>query len=420
MALDSATDRTDDLRALRADFPILAERVNGHPLNYLDNAATSQKPEAVLRALDGFYRTYNANVHRGIYAISERATAAYERARHLIARFIGAPDDREVIFTHGTTEGINLVAAAWGRANVGAGDVLVVTELEHHSNLVPWQMLVEERGATLAAIPLTADGRLDLDAYDAILTRYAGRVRLVAVAHVSNTLGTINPAREIARRAHAAGALVLLDGAQSVPHLPVDVRDLDCDFLAFSGHKMLGPLGIGVLWGRRALLEALPPFLGGGSMIRRVTLEGTAYADVPTRFEAGTPPIAGAIGLGAAVEYLGAIGMDAIRAHEAALTAHALDRLGQVEGLTLHGPRDVADRAGVFAFTFDEVDAHDLAALLDEEGICVRAGHHCCQPLHDRLGVAASARASVYLYNTAEELDHLALALQRARDIFAL
>ncbi len=406
-----------DFRALRADFPILAERANGHPLNYLDNAATSQKPEAVLRALDGFYRTYNANVHRGIYGISERATNAYERARHLVARFIGATDDRELIFTHGTTEGINLVAAAWGRAHVGAGDVVIVSELEHHSNLVPWQLLAEERGATLAAIPLTDDGRLDLDAYDALLARHAGRVRLVAVAHVSNTLGTILPVREIARRAHAAGALALLDGAQSVPHLPVDVRELDCDFLAFSGHKMLGPLGIGVLWGRRALLEALPPFLGGGSMIRSVTLERTEYADVPARFEAGTPPIAEAIGLGAAVEYLSAIGMDAIRDHEATLTAHALDRLGRIDGLTLHGPRDVAERAGVFAFTFAEIDAHDLAALLDGEGICVRAGHHCCQPLHDRLGVNASARASVALYNTIEELDYLADALTRAREM---
>lgn len=406
-----------DFRGLRADFPILAERANGHPLNYLDNAATSQKPEAVLRALDGFYRTYNANVHRGIYGISERATIAYERARHLVARFIGATDDREVIFTHGTTEGINLVAAAWGRAHVGAGDVIIVSELEHHSNLVPWQLLAEERGATLAAIPLTDAGRLDLDAYDALLTRHAGRVRLVATAHVSNTLGTINPAGEIARRAHAAGALVLLDGAQGVPHLPVDVVALDCDFLAFSGHKMLGPLGIGVLWGRRALLEAMPPFLGGGSMIRRVTLERTEYADVPARFEAGTPPIAEAIGLGAAVEYLSAIGMDAIRDHEATLTAHALARLGQVEGLTLHGPRTVADRAGVFAFTFDEIDAHDLAAFLDGEGICVRAGHHCCQPLHDRLGVNASARASVALYNTTAEIDCLADALTRAREM---
>ena len=406
-----------DFRALRADFPILAERANGHPLNYLDNAATSQKPEAVLRALDGFYRTYNANVHRGIYGISERATNAYERARHLVARFIGATDDRELIFTHGTTEGINLVAAAWGRAHVGAGDVVIVSELEHHSNLVPWQLLAEERGATLAAIPLTDDGRLDLDAYDALLARHAGRVRLVAVAHVSNTLGTILPVREIARRAHAAGALALLDGAQSVPHLPVDVRELDCDFLAFSGHKMLGPLGIGVLWGRRALLEALPPFLGGGSMIRSVTLERTEYADVPARFEAGTPPIAEAIGLGAAVEYLSAIGMDAIRDHEATLTAHVLDRLGRIDGLTLHGPRDVAERAGVFAFTFAEIDAHDLAALLDGEGICVRAGHHCCQPLHERLGVNASARASVALYNTIEELDYLADALTRAREM---
>lgn len=411
--------RTLDPVAIRADFPILGETVNGKPLTYLDNGATSQKPEAVLRALDEYYRTYNANVHRGIYAISERATAAYEDARHKVARFIGATDDREVIFTRGTTEGINLVAYSWGRANVGAGDVIIVTEMEHHSNLVPWQILAQERGATLAAIPVIADGRLDLDAYDALLAEHAGKVKLVALTHVSNTLGTINPVAEIARRAHASGALVLVDGAQGVPHLPVDVRDLGCDFLAFSGHKMLGPMGSGVLWGRRTILEGMPPFQGGGSMIRRVTLQSSTYADLPAKFEAGTPSVAEAIGLGAAVDYLSSLGMDAIRAHEHELTLYTIARLRQIEGLMIHGPQDATDRAGVFSLTLDDIHPHDLATILDEDGVCVRAGHHCCQPLMDRLGLTATARASVYLYNTPEDIDRLALALERAKAIFA-
>jgi cysteine desulfurase/selenocysteine lyase len=420
MALDTTARDALDVAALRADFPLLAETVNGQSIAYLDNAATSQKPEAVIRALDTYYRTYNANVHRGIYQISERATAAYEDARHKVARFIGAPDDRELIFTRGTTESINLVAYAWGRANVHAGDVIITSEMEHHSNLVPWQMLAEERGATLAFIPFTADYRLDLDAYDRLLEQYGGRVKLVAVVHVSNTLGTINPVREIAARAHAAGATVLVDGAQSVPHLPVDVRDLGCDFLAFSGHKMLGPMGSGALWGRRAILEAMPPFHGGGSMIRNVTLEGTTYAELPQKFEGGTPSVGDAIGLGVAVEYLNGIGLAAVRAHERALTAYALERLGAIEGLTIYGPPSPEDRAGVISFTLGDIHAHDLASILDEAGVCVRAGHHCCQPIHARLGVAATARASVYLYNTTEEIDRLAAALERAKEIFAL
>jgi cysteine desulfurase / selenocysteine lyase len=409
-----------DVAAVRADFPILSEHVNGHPLVYLDNAATSQKPEVVLRALDDYYRHYNANVHRGIYQISERATAAYEEARHKIARFLGAGDDREVVFTRGTTEGINLVAATWGRANVGAGDVIVVTEMEHHSNLVPWQLLAQERGATIAAIPVTDAGYLDLDAYAALLRQHGARVKLVAVAHVSNTLGTINPVRELAARAHAVGAVVLVDGAQSVPHLALDVRELGGDFLAFSGHKMVAPMGSGALWGRKELLDAMPPYHGGGSMIRRVTLASSTYADVPTKFEAGTPSVAEAIGLGVAIDYLSSLGLAAIRAHEHELTAYALDRLGQIEGLTIYGPPNADDRAGVLSFTLDDIHPHDLATILDEDGVCVRAGHHCTQPLMDRLGLTATARASVYLYNTMEEIDLLALSLLRAKEIFAL
>jgi cysteine desulfurase/selenocysteine lyase len=409
-----------DLAAIRADFPILRETVNGKPLTYLDSAASSQKPEAVIRALDDYYRHYNANVHRGIYGISERATAAYEEARHKVARFINAADNREVIFTRGTTEGINLVARSWGGANVGAGDVLVYSEMEHHSNLVPWQLVAAERGATLDYIPVTDEGRLDLDAYDRLLARWGERVKLVAVTHVSNTLGTINPVREIAARAHAVGAVVLVDGAQSVPHAPTDLQALGCDFLAFSGHKMLGPMGIGVLWGRRALLEAMPPFQAGGSMIRRVTLRETTYADLPNKFEAGTPSTGDAIGLGAAVDYLSALGLDAIRAHEHDLAAYALARLGDVEGVRVYGPPTAEERTGVLSFTLGEIHPHDLATLLDEDGVCVRAGHHCTQPLMDRFGLAATARASLYLYNTREEVDRLAAALERAKAIFAL
>ncbi len=417
MLIDSVPVRALDA-AIRDDFPILAETVNGKPLTYLDSGATSQKPAVVLQALDDYYRHYNANVHRGIYQISERATAAYEEARHKVARFIGATDDREIIFTRGTTEGINLVAYSWGRTNVGAGDVIIVTEMEHHSNLVPWQILAQERGATLAAIPLTEDGRLDLAAYDTLLADHAERVKLVAVTHVSNTLGTINPVAEIARRAHAVDAVVLVDGAQGVPHLPVDLRELGCDFLAFSGHKMLGPMGAGVLWGRRELLEAMPPFMGGGSMIKRVTLNSSTYADLPAKFEAGTPSVGDVIGLGVAVDYLETIGIAAIQAHEQALTAYTIGRLSGIDGLRIHGPQDTEERVGVFSLTLDDIHPHDLASILDEEGVCVRAGHHCCQPLMERYGLTATARASLYLYNTTEDVDRLATALERAKAIF--
>ncbi len=324
-----------------------------------------------------------------------------------------------MIFTRGTTEGINLVAAAWGRANLRLGDVIVYTEMEHHSNLVPWQLVAGERGATLEVIPVTDEGRLDLDAYDQILARHGERVRLVAVTHVSNTLGTVNPVREVANRARAVGALTLVDGAQSVPHGPVNVDDLGCDFLAFSGHKMLGPMGIGVLWGRRAILEAMPPFQGGGSMIRRVTLQRTTWADLPNKFEAGTPSTGDAIALGVAVDYLTALGMEAIRAHEHELAAYALDRLQGVEGLAVYGPPTAEERTGVISFTLGDIHPHDLATILDEDAVCVRAGHHCTQPLMDRFGLTATARASVYLYNTREEIDRLAAALERAKAIFA-
>jgi cysteine desulfurase/selenocysteine lyase len=419
MSTSAATPRLD-IAAVRADFPILGETVHGKPLTYLDNGATSQKPEAVLRALDGYYRRYNANVHRGVYQLSERATTAYEEARHTVARFIGATDDREIVFVRGTTEAINLVARSWGSANLAAGDVIVVTELEHHSNIVPWQIVAQERGATLAAIPVTDEGRLDLAAFDALLAQHAGRVKLVALAHVSNTLGTINPVAEVARRAHAAGALVLVDGAQGVPHLPVDVRALGCDFLAFSGHKMLGPMGSGALWARRELLEEMSPFHGGGSMIRRVSLQSSTYADLPNKFEAGTPSVADAIGLAAAVDYLNGVGMATIHAYEVDLTGYALAQLSEIEGLTLYGPPTAEERAGVFSFTLADIHPHDLASILDEDGICVRAGHHCCQPLMERYGLTATTRASVYLYNTHEEIDRLVAGLERAKEIFAL
>ncbi len=418
MSTPAITTRLN-IDAVRADFPILRETVHGKPLTYLDNGATSQKPEVVLRALDEYYRGYNANVHRGVYQISERATTAYEQARHTIARFIGATDDREIVFVRGTTEGINLVARSWGGTNVAAGDVIIVTEMEHHSNIVPWQMIAQERGAIIAAIPVTDEGRLDLAAYDTLLAQHAGCIKLVAVTHVSNTLGTVNPVAEITRRAHAAGALVLVDGAQSVPHLPVDVRALGCDFLAFSGHKMLGPMGSGALWARRELLEAMPPYQGGGSMIRRVTLQATTYADLPSKFEAGTPSVADAIGLAAAADYLAGLGMDTIQAYEHELTIYALAQLQEVSGLTIYGPPTAADRAGVLSFTLADIHPHDLASILDEDGVCVRAGHHCCQPLMDRFGLTATTRASVYLYNTPEEVDRLVAGLERAKEIFA-
>lgn len=405
-----------DPKRIQEDFPILRRPVHGRRLVYLDNAATSQKPQAVIDALADYYARYNANVHRSVHRLAEEATLAYEAAREKVARFIGARRPEEVVFTSGTTEAINLVAYAWGLAHVRAGDEIVLTEMEHHSNIVPWQLLAERTGARVRWVPVREDGHLDLDALDRLLGE---RTRLVAVTHASNVLGTINPIPEIARRAHAAGALVLVDGAQSVPHLPVDVQALGADFVAFSGHKMCGPTGIGVLWARHELLAAMPPFLGGGEMIARVTTGGSTFREPPLRFEAGTPKIAGAVGLGVACEYLQRLDMAAVRRHERDLVAYALERLREIAGLTVYGPASPDERGGVVAFTLPDVHPHDLASLVDAEGVAIRAGHHCCQPLHDRLGVVATARASFYVYNTEEDVDALVRALHAARKVFA-
>jgi len=413
-----------DIHQIRADFPVLKRQVHGKPLVYLDNAATSQKPEAVIGAMDDYYRRYNANIHRGVHTLAEEATAAYEGARRKVARFINARSYREVVFVRNTTEAINLVAHSWGWTHVGQGDVVILTQMEHHSNLVPWQLLAQARGARLEFIGLDAQGRLVLSELDRLLDRFGRRVKLVGVSGMSNVLGTINPVAEIARRAHDAGALLLVDGAQSVPHLPVDVRAIGADFAAFSGHKMLGPTGMGVLWGRRELLEAMPPFLGGGDMIKSVHLRHSEWNDVPHKFEAGTPNMAHAIGLGAAVDYLEGLGMDHVMAHEQALAAYALERLATVPDLYLYGP-PAAERGGVVTFNLIKngdllIHPHDLASILDQEGIAIRAGHHCAQPLMEHYGVAATARASFYVYNMEQEVDKLVEALLKARRVFGL
>jgi cysteine desulfurase / selenocysteine lyase len=402
-----------DWARVRADFPILRREVHGYPLCYLDSTATTQKPEPVLAAMDTFYRTTNANIHRGVYQLSEDATAQYEAARARIAAFINARGSREIIYTRNATEAINLVAASWGRANLGPGDAVLYTEMEHHSNLVPWQLIAAERGATLRHIPIDEHGRLVLDDLDRLLDG----VKIVAVTQMSNVLGTINPVAEIIAAAHRHGALVLIDAAQAVPHLPVDVQALDCEFLAFSGHKMLGPTGIGCLYGKRALLEAMPPYMGGGDMIRRVGLEQSTWNDLPWKFEAGTPAIAEAIGLGAAVDYLSALGMAHVRAHEQAIIAYALDRLATVPGLRVYGP-PAAERGGVVAFSLGEIHPHDVASLLDQRGICIRAGHHCCQPLMERYDLPALGRASFYVYNTEADVDRLVDGLAFVREVF--
>jgi cysteine desulfurase/selenocysteine lyase len=399
----------------RADFPILERTVRGRPLVYLDNAATTQKPEAVIEAEAAFYRTTNANVHRAIHTLGEEATRAYEEARAKVAAFLGARDPREVVFVRNATEALNLVAWAWARRRLGPGDEILLTPLEHHSNLVPWQLVARETGARLRFLPLTPEGTLDLEAADR-QGLFGERTRVVAFAHASNVLGTLAPAEAIARRAHAVGALVVLDAAQSVPHLPVDVQALGCDFLAFSGHKVYGPLGIGVLWGRRELLEEMEPLFGGGEMILRVELESATWNEVPYKFEAGTPNVAGAVGLGAAIDYVRAVGMEAIARHEADLTAYAWERLREMPGVTVYGPPP--PRGALVTFNMDGVHPHDLAQLLDQEGIAVRAGHHCAQPLMRQLGVVATARASFALYNTREEIDALCEALGRARGFF--
>jgi cysteine desulfurase/selenocysteine lyase len=405
-----------DVLALRREFPILQQQVNGKPLAFLDSAASSQKPRRVIECLEEYYERYNANVHRGVYKLSEEATFAFERARGKVARFIGASSHKEIVFTRNTTEAINLVARAWGDANVRAGDHILLSVMEHHSNLVPWQQLAQRTGAQLDFLRIDGEGRLVLEDLDTLLTE---RTKLVALTQQSNTLGTITPVREIAARAHDAGALVLIDGAQSVPHMPVDVRALGIDFLAFSGHKMCGPTGIGALWGRRGILEAMPPFLGGGSMIREVTLQSATYADIPARFEAGTPAIGEAIALGEAVDFLSGLGMEKVYAHEQHLIGYALERLAEVEGLRLYGPQSLEQRGGALSFTLEGVHPHDIAAVLDGEGIAVRAGHHCCQPLHTLLDVPATARASFYMYNIPEEIDRLVAGLEKTRQLFA-
>jgi cysteine desulfurase/selenocysteine lyase len=403
-----------DPATVRADFPILATHARGKPLVYLDSAATSQKPTVVIEAMSDYYRRYNANVHRGVYALSEQATAAYEDARAAFAGFIHAGQAEEVIFTRNTTEAINLVAYSWGRRNLGPGDAILTSVMEHHANIIPWQILAEERGARVLYLPIDSRGRLDLQDLDALL---AENVKLVALSHMSNVTGTINPVGGIARRAHAAGALMLVDAAQSVPHFPVDVQALECDFLACSAHKMVGPTGIGALYGRFDLLDAMPPFLTGGSMIRTVTLERTTFADVPQRFEAGTPAIAEAVGLRAAVQYLTGLGMEWVQAREHALTTYMLEALAEVPDLTVFGP-PAAERGGAVSFSLPGVHPHDVASLLDEDNIAVRAGHHCCQPLMQALGVGSTTRASVYIYNTTEDIDALVRGLQRVRRVF--
>ncbi|HLZ22151.1 MAG TPA: cysteine desulfurase [Ktedonobacterales bacterium] len=402
--------------APREDFPILTREVNGKPLVYLDSAASAQKPRQVLDAMDHFARTSYANIHRGAYALSEEATSAYEGARKKVARFINARNVREVVWTRNTTEAINLVARTWADEHLKPGDTILSSVMEHHSNIVPWQLAAARTGAHVEYIPVTDEGELDQDAYERLLEQH--RPKLVVVTQMSNVLGTLPPVKDMIARAHAAGALTLLDGAQSIPHLPVDVRDLDCDFLAFSGHKMLGPSGIGVLWGRRELLEAMPPFLGGGDMIREVHLSGSTWNDLPWKFEAGTPAIIEAVGLGAAVDYLAALGMERVREHEHALSTYALERLAAVPDLRTYGPRSPERRGGVVSFTLGDIHPHDLATLLDREGIAVRAGHHCAQPLMERYDLPATARASFYVYTTSAEIDALAGALERARGVF--
>lgn len=404
-----------DVERIRGDFPILAREVKGHRLAYLDSAATSQKPSVVIEALERFYRFSNANIHRGVYVLSEESTALYDDARAKVARLINAAEPRECIFVRNTTEGLNLVANAWGRANLRAGDEVVLTVLEHHSNIVPWQLIAAQTGAVLHFVDIDDDGRLRLEQFDTFLR--SGRVKLVGVTQVANAIGTINPVQEIAEKTHAAGALMLVDGAQSVPHMPVDVQALGADFLAFSGHKLLGPMGIGVLYGRRALLEAMPPFLAGGDMIRDVSLERTTFADLPAKFEAGTPSVADAIGLGVAIDYLNALGMSLVRAHERALLGYALGRLDEVPGITLYGPTG-EDRAGVISFTFGDAHPHDIASILDENGVAIRAGHHCAQPLMTRLGLNATARASLYLYNDEQDVDRLVDGIHDVARIF--
>jgi len=410
----SAPREALDLAAIRQEFPILRQRIHGKPLVYLDNAATTQKPQAVIDRLVRYYGEENANIHRGVHVLSVAATDAYDAARDTVRRFLNAADSREVIFVRGATEGINLVAQTYGRGHVGAGDEIVISEMEHHSNIVPWQMLCEEKAARLRVIPITDAGELRLDAYERLLS---DRTRIVAITHVSNALGTINPVAEIVRLAHHRDIPVLVDGAQAIAHMPVDVQALGCDFYVFSGHKVFGPTGIGVLHGRLPLLDAMPPYQGGGDMIRSVTFERTLYNEVPHKFEAGTPNIAGVVGLAAALDYLTAIGLHRVSAHEHELLAYGTEALSALPGLRLTGTAPA--KAGILSFVLEGVHPHDIGTILDRDGVAIRAGHHCCQPLMARLGVPATARASVALYNTRDEIDALVRALRTVREVFA-
>jgi cysteine desulfurase/selenocysteine lyase len=411
-----ASKQALDPRKIRADFPVLSREVRpGVPLVYLDNAATSQKPSSVIAAMNHFYEQMNSNIHRGIHQLAEEATIAYEEARNHIAKFIGAETWQEIVFTRNTTEAINLVAYSWGRSKLNSGDRVLLTEMEHHANIVPWHMLAEAQGVELDFIPVTDEGKLDLEAYRELLQKGP---KLVSFAHMSNVLGTINPVVEMTSMAHEAGALVLIDAAQSVPHLAVDVAAIDADFMAFSGHKMLGPTGIGVLYGKKDILNDMPPFLGGGDMIRRVQLDGFSTNDAPYKFEAGTPAIAEALGFEAAIVYLEKLGMENVHAHEEAMVRYALERLEEVPGLKVFGP-GAEEKGGVASFTFEGVHPHDVAQILDQDGIAVRAGHHCAMPIHDKFGIPATTRASFYIYNTTDEVDALIESLYEVKKIFS-
>jgi len=412
--MTTAATPTLDVERLRKDFPILSRRVRGRPLIYLDNAATSQKPRPVIDAVSRFYGSENANIHRGVHYLSEQATVAYDAVRERVARFLNAASPGEIVFTRGTTEAINLVAQSWGRSTLRPGDEILITGMEHHSNIVPWQLVAGQTGATVRAVPITDVGELDLEAFDRLL---GDRTRVLAVVHVSNALGTVNPVRDLVARARDRGIVTLVDGAQSAPHLPVDVQAIGCDFYAFSGHKVFGPTGVGALYGRAALLERMPPWQGGGDMIETVTLEHTTFAPPPARFEAGTPAIAEVIGLGAALDYVGSVGQAAIRAWEEELLAYATERFQGLDGVRLIGT--AREKASVLAFVVEGVHPHDVGAVLDDDGIAIRAGHHCAQPVMRRFGVPATARASFAFYNTREEVDALVRAVCRVRTVFA-
>jgi cysteine desulfurase/selenocysteine lyase len=408
---------TLNVTKIRKDFPILKRRISGKPLVYLDNAATSQKPKAVIAAIDRYYQEYNANVHRGVHRLSEEATIAFEQSREKFARFIGAKTSKEIVFVRNATEALNLVALTWARANLRSGDRILLTEMEHHSNIVPWQMLAKEKGLRIEYVEIRDDGTLNWENFEQLIKE---RPKVLSLAHVSNALGTINPVRQMAREAHEMGATVIVDAAQSVPHMPVNVADLECDFLAASGHKMLAPTGIGMLYGRQDLLEHTEPLMGGGEMIKEVHLQGSRWNDLPWKFEAGTPNIEGVIGLGAAVDYLTEVGMQNVREHEKDITRYAIERLANVKSLALYGTREIEKRGAVISFNLGDIHAHDLATILDTQGIAIRSGQHCAEPLMERLKVPATSRASFYIYNTRREVDILVRALEKAGKMFKI